>query len=502
MTRISRWPLVVVCLGLGALGATVATDRLHGQPALPAPPPIAAAPQPAFMPGATSYREIVKKVLPAVVSIEAKLSAEQRRARQMPQLPPGVPGDFRQFLPIPQPSGPIDLGFGSGVLIDSSGVVLTNYHVVEGADTLEITLEDGRTFTSKDIRRDAKTDLAVVRLKSDKPLPFLELGDSDAAQVGDWVLAVGAPFGLTGSVTHGIISAKSRHNLRMNQYEDFLQTDAAINPGNSGGPLVSLDGKILGINSAIKTKSGGFQGIGLAVSSNLARGVARQLMENGVVHRGYLGVAVRELDTDLAARLGVAKGQGVLISKVFASSPAEQAGLQVGDVLTKVGGMTVKDVDTLPRAILKLPLNKPIDVTYNRDGKPHTRTVTLEEQPKDYGNRAPVQPGPPIAPNGPNEIIEVQRAGASVTDLTPALAARLGYPRGSRGAVVANVDRNSPAAGIGLMRGMVVVKVDKTSIETAQQFADAVADASVERGALIQVLRPSGEADFAVLKVK
>jgi serine protease Do len=191
-----------------------------------------------------------------------------------------------------------------------------------------------------------------------------------------------------------------------------------------------------------------------------------------------------------------------LVSKIFAGSPAELAGLQVGDVLTKVGGMTVKDIDTLPRAILKLPLNKPVEVTYVRDGKPHTRTVTLEEQPKDYGLRAAARPEPPIAPDGPNEVIEVERAGASVTDLTPALRQRLGYPRGSRGALVVGVSRNSPAAGIGLMRGMLVVKVDDTAVESAKQFAEAVAAASAERGALVQVLRPSGEADFAVLKVK
>ena len=253
---------------------------------------------------------MVKTVVPAVVSIEAKALAERKppaKARRAPQLPPGVPEEHRRFFdaaeePVPDPN----LGFGSGVLIDPSGVVLTNYHVVEGADAVEVELHDGRKFTSKDIRRDAKTDLAVIKLTADKPLPFLELGDSDAMEVGDRVLAVGAPFGLTGSVTHGIVSAKSRQNLNLNQYEDFLQTDAAINPGNSGGPLVGLDGKVVGINAAIKTRSGGFQGVGLAVSSNLAKDVVRQLHDG----RGGPPRLPRRLGAGTGRRAGRAAGRG------------------------------------------------------------------------------------------------------------------------------------------------------------------------------------------------
>src|SRR5205085_2615933 len=201
---------------------------------------------------------------------------------------------------------------------DPKGVVLTNFHVVGGADQVEVQLKDGRKFLSKDIHGDRKTDLAIVRIKAgDEPLPFLELGDSDAMEIGDRVLAVGAPFGLTGTVTAGIVSAKGRNGLNVNMYEDFLQTDAAINPGNSGGPLVNLEGKVVGINSAIKSRSGGFQGGGLAIASNLAQRVMHALRTDGVVHRGYLGVQIRDLDPEVAARLNLPKDTGVVVAEVF-----------------------------------------------------------------------------------------------------------------------------------------------------------------------------------------
>src|SRR4029079_1070228 len=218
---------------------------------------------PLIPPELTSYRNIVKDVVPAVVSIESR--AKARRSMRL--------RDDRDRS--------VELGLGSGVIVGPKGVILTNYHVVEGADFVEVRLADGRKFSSQDMAGDKKTDLAIVRVKTDKPLPFLALGDSSRMEVGDRVLAVGAPFGLAGSVTHGIISAKSR-SMKLNVYEDFLQTDAAINPGNSGGPLVSLDGKVIGINSAIKSRSGGFQGVGMAISSNLARTVMSQLLKDGV----------------------------------------------------------------------------------------------------------------------------------------------------------------------------------------------------------------------------
>jgi len=356
MVRRSRPALVVVTLAVGAAGGFL----LNSFPLSVQAEPRAAAPAPQEL---TSYRDIVKDVVPAVVSIEARAKARRFRARA---------------------DGSVELGLGSGLIVDPKGVILTNYHVIDGADFLDVRLADGRTYSTQDMVGDKKTDLAIVRVKPDKPLPFLTLGDSSKMEVGDRVLAVGAPFGLAGSVTHGIVSAKSR-NMKMNVYEDFLQTDAAINPGNSGGPLVSLDGKVIGINSAIKTRTGGFQGVGLAISSNLAKAVMTQLLQDGVVHRGYLGVEVHDVDQQVACQLGVKEHSGVLVTRVFPKSPGAKGGLKPGDVVTTIDGKPVREGSELQKVILSLPLGKSVEVVYVRDGESKVANVVVEEQPEDYG---------------------------------------------------------------------------------------------------------------------
>src|SRR5262249_53872866 len=274
------------------------------------------------------------------------------------------------------------------------------YHVVDGASQVVVTLKDGRKFTSTDVRGDRKTDLAIVRLDTrGQTLPALQLGDSDAMEIGDRVLAVGAPFGLAGSVTAGIGSGKGRNGFKMNMYEDLLQTDAAINPGNSGGPLVNLEGKVVGINAAIKTRTGGFQGVGLAVASNLARNVMKSLLTDGVVRRGYLGVQIRELEPEVAARLGVANQGGGLVGDVFEKAPAAKAGVQAGDVITGTTGKAIKDGHGLQTIVAGLPLNKAAELTVVRDGKALKLPVTIEEQPNDFGTaRAPALRAPQREP--------------------------------------------------------------------------------------------------------
>jgi len=361
MFRRSRYALVFTCLALGSAGGYLVESAVRPVHAEQKVVPVV--PQ-----ELTSYRTIVKGVVPAVVSIESKVKA--RRSLR-----------FRADR-----DGTVELGLGSGVIVDPKGVILTNYHVVDGADFVEVHLPDGRKFTSQDMAGDKKTDLAIVRIQADKPLPYLTLGDSSQMEVGDRVLAVGAPFGLTGSVTHGIISAKSRA-MHLNAYEDFLQTDAAINPGNSGGPLISLDGKVIGINSAIKSRSGGFQGVGMAISSNLAKDIMTQLMKEGVVHRGYLGVGVSDVDREVAEKLHVQENAGVLITRVFPKSPAAKGGLKPGDVVTTIAGKPIREGAELQKLILSLPLNKPVEVAYLRDGEAKTAKVTVEEQPEDYGLR-------------------------------------------------------------------------------------------------------------------
>lgn len=458
----SRLPVAVGCLALGVVGGMFATQQLVGQPAPPAHPPL---------PGREwqSLAPVVKRVLPGVVSIEGKGRAKRAAGEDA------------------------DPGFGSGVLIDPAGVVLTNNHVVTDLDAVEVTLADGRTFTSADIRRDPKTDLALVKLDA-KDLPFLEFGDSDAMEVGDRVLAVGSPFGLIGSVTSGIVSAKSRNNLKLNQFEDFVQTDAAMNPGNSGGPLVNLDGKVIGLTSAIKTRTGGFQGVGLAVSSNLAKKVAADLLKNGVVRRSYLGVTVRDLDAATATAAGAPSADGATVTAVRDDSPAAKAGVGTGDVITKIGAAAVKDAHDVQTVTAALPPGEVVDVLLWRGGKFYVGKVTVEEE------RAALKPAVPaeLLPGG----VTAAAVGLALTDLTPEAVKKNGWPMGLKGAVITAVAKNSLAEKAGLTRGLIVMKVDKTAVTSAATFDRALQQASTEAGALLHVLRASGDVDFVVLRLK
>jgi len=389
----NRWSVAIFTLLLGlVLGTYFVTTHSHGQTgSSPANPVVQAQPNPApaIPRELTSYRDIVKKVLPAVVSIDAKAKAVANPFQM--QIPDNIPQDQRRFLEEFQRQQQDNLdqqrmGFGSGFFVDPSGVVLTNFHVINGADQVVVHLADGRKFTSREIRGDRRTDLAIIKLDlKGGTVPFLTFGDSNAMDIGDRVLAAGAPFGLTGSVTHGIVSAKGRAGLNMNMYEDFLQTDAAINPGNSGGPLVNLAGEAVGINAAIKSQSGGFQGISLAIASNLAKQVVKALLTDGVVRRGYLGIQIREMDAELAGKLGLAKDTGVVIAEVYNGTPAGKAGLQAGDVITKIAGNAIKDGRALQTTVASLAIGKASEVTIIRDGRPQQVAVTIEEQPNQFG---------------------------------------------------------------------------------------------------------------------
>jgi len=492
-----RWfvvPFLVLAMGFGAyFGATS-----HGQQ-------VNKSSAPAFLPRETnSYRDIVKQVLPAVVSVESRakpIAAKQTRKqpRGLPFDDPRVPGDLRRFFedfetPDPTPQR----GFGSGFFIDSSGVLLTNAHVVEGADQVVVTLQDGRKLTSKDIKADSKTDVAIVTLDSKSgPYPYLEMGDSDAYEVGDRVLAVGAPFGLTGTVTQGIISAKNRHDFRMNTYEDFIQTDAAINPGNSGGPLIGLDGKVVGINAAIKSRSGGFQGVGLAVASNLAKNIVQVLRTDGVVHRGYLGVQIRELQPEVAQRFGLSKGAGVLVGEVFEKTPAEKAGMQSGDIITSVAGTPIKDGRSLQMTIANLPVKKATQVEVLREGKKVNLAVTLEEQPKDFG-QADVPA--PRRPQQQGENTKLEKLGVEVTELTKDQSEELGFRKAVSGVLITNVTANTPAAEAGLRKGMVISKVDSQRVNSVEDARHALQNANLQRGVLVMVQSPTGGTNFVLLR--
>ena len=497
----ARWSFALVCLMLGGLaGGFIAGPVLHGQN-----DQVATAPQ-----ELTSYRNIVKQVLPAVVSIEsrvkpkAKPTAEKGQDRRRSPFNEQVPEEFRRFFEEQQPfempeEAPVG-GFGSGFIVDSKGVILTNYHVVAGADSVEITLQNGKTtFTSKDIHGDRKTDLAIVRIDpKGKKLPSLQLGDSAAMEIGDRVLAVGAPFGLTGTVTAGIISAKGRNGLNVNMYEDFLQTDAAINPGNSGGPLINLEGKVIGINSAIRSRTGGFQGVGLAIPSNMARNVMTQLSAGGVVHRGYLGVAIKNLDPEVASRLGVQGSEGVVVGQVYDNSPASKAGLKEGDVITTIDGKPITTSRDLQEMVAALPLHKATQLAVVRDGKPKSLQVTIEEQPDEFGTTVSA----PRYRRSPKdaENVPLEKIGVEVTDLTAEQAEQYGYKESQKGALITKVEPGSSAATAGLRRGMVIAKVEKNPVTSASEAKEAVAKESLEKGILLQVKTPTGGSAYVMLK--
>lgn len=490
-------------LGL-ATGAYFAGPLIHAQPTKPAPIEIPTTDHPTF-------RHMVKRVLPAVVSIEAEAKTtrtsvkQPKQPRKLPLDDSRLPPEFRKFFEdfkgfdsgeSETPDAP-QHGFGSGFLVDPKGIVLTNNHVVAGADQVRVMLNDGRKFLSKEIRTDSRTDLALVYLDvKGEALPYLELGDSNAMEIGDRVLAFGAPFGLRGSVTSGIISGKGR-SMNLNMYEDFLQTDAAINPGNSGGPLVSLDGKVIGINTAIRTRTGGFQGVGLAIPSSMAKLVKDALARDGVVRRGYLGVQVRELDPEVAARLGLAKDTGVVVAEVFKDTPADKSGLKAGDIILKAGDSPVNDGRMLQTVIATAPLNKKLDLTIHRDGTTVVHPVQIEEQPQTFGNARAAAPRESSAePQG----VSIEKLGLELSDLNNQLAEDLGFDSKTRGVVVTDVRSNSIANLGGMKKGMLISKIDNQPVNTAEEARRAFDSASLERGVLLQVRSPQGGVNYVLLR--
>jgi serine protease Do len=444
-----------------------------------------------------------------VVSLEAKAAPVVRKAaksdnpQRRPRFEnPGMPDElFRRFMEGMEDGEmmPAQRSAGSGFIIDPKGVIVTNFHVVDGAASVDITLTDGRHFVSKQIVTDRKNDIAIVRFDPKGTVPFMEFGDSDAMEIGDRVLAMGAPFGLAGSVSQGIISAKGRGGLSASRSveEDYLQTDAAINPGNSGGPLVNLEGRVVGIDTAIKSRSGGFQGVGLAIASNLAKNVVSQLMKDGVVHRGYLGVSVRPLSPEVASLMGLNETKGVELVKVFEGSPAAKAGLKEGDIISSVAGKPVSDARGLQHVVGTLPLNKSYPVQLIRDGKTQSLSVLVLQQPDDFGEERtiPVRRAPQKA-----ETFELtDKLGFEIGDLTPETAEKLGFAEDKTGVVVTQVDPNSVASEQGLQRGMIVTKIGEKPVTSAAKAHEMLKNASLEKGILLQVqTRDGGKARIAL----
>ena len=358
--------------------------------------------EPAFARAAPdSFADLAAKLLPAVVNISSTQAAQARAGApgagpEIPMFPPGSPFEqfFKDFLNRNRPGGPAGeattsrrpdrrmQSLGSGFIIDASGLVVTNNHVIDGADEITVTLQDNTSLKAKVLGRDETGDIALLQVKPDKPLPAVQFGDSDTERVGDWVLAIGNPFGLGGTVTAGIVSARGR-DIRQGPYDDFIQTDAAINRGNSGGPLFNMDGQVIGMNTAIYSPSGGSIGIGFSIPANMVKAVVAQLKDFGHPRRGWLGVRIQQVTPDIAESLGLKDASGAMVAGVNDGGPADKAKIRNGDIILKFNNQDVKEMRSLPRIVADSEVGKSVPVLLWRDGKEVTVQATLAEKPDD-----------------------------------------------------------------------------------------------------------------------
>ena len=373
---------------------------------------------------------------------------------------------------------------GSGVIVDAKGYVLTNNHVIENAQDITVRLSDGRKFTAKLVGRDPKTDLAVLKVDAPALLPVAELGDSDQLRVGQWAIAIGNPFGLDRTVTVGIVSATARNRVGVATYENFIQTDASINPGNSGGPLLNLDGKVIGINTAIVAAG---QGIGFSIPINQAREVMRQLIASGRVVRGWLGIAIQDVTDELAGTFGVREREGVLVAEVIKGGPAEVAGVRQGDVIVELNGAPIKEVPELQRRVAAVAPGQPVRLKVIRDRKPVTLAVTVSEMPGEE----------PVLAGAPDD----ESWGLSVEPLTgeAALQLNLGI---SGGLLVTDIVPGSPGDRAGLRRGDVIVEVGKKPVADPPALYRTLAQLKPGDRVLVFIHRPAsgGRAEYLVME--
>ena len=425
-----------------------------------------------------AFVEVAKKVQPAVVNITTEKTITMRPWDRFGEdFFKGGPFEdfFKGFGFSPREKGKEyrqkQRSGGSGVIVDKEGYVLTNNHVVEGADKVKVRLTDGREFIATVKGQDSRTDLAVLHIKA-KDLPVAALGDSDKLEVGEWAIAIGSPFGLEHTVTVGVISAKGRSGLGTGTYEDFIQTDASINPGNSGGPLISIDGEVVGINAMIIQPG---TGIGFAIPINMAKQILSDLIKQGKVVRPWLGISAQDLTPELIEHFKVKEKEGVVVGQVYPGTGAEKAGLTAGDIIRSVDDKDIKNVNELVKEIQKKKVGQKIRLSLLRDGKAMTLEVTTTSMPEK--------------PEPSKEREAEEKLGAKVQELTPQIALRYRISGVKRGIVILGVDEGSLADQIGLQEGDVVLEINRKKTETIKDFEKAIRDASLEKGILFHIHR-------------
>jgi serine protease Do len=474
-------------------------------------------PAAAARPAPDSFADLAARLLPAVVNVSSSQTIVAKNGGpgagpEIPMFPPGSPFEqfFKDFLNRNRPGqgGPGGgndqprperraQSLGSGFIIDPSGYVVTNNHVIEGADEVSVTLQDNTTLKAKIVGRDESGDIALLKVKSDKPLPTVEFGDSSQSRVGDWVLAIGNPFGLGGTVTAGIVSARGR-DIHQGQYDDFIQTDAAINRGNSGGPLFNMDGQVIGINTAIFSPSGGSIGIGFSIPSNMAKNIVMQLKEYGHPRRGWLGVKIQQVTPDIAESLGLKDAAGAMVAGVTDGGPADKAKIHAGDIILKFGGQDVKEMHNLPRIVADSEVGKQVPVVLWRDGKEITLETTLAERPADTQLAAVDSGAKPDA----TQPTSISGLGLKVAPLNQDLRDKFQLNSDQKGVVITDVAPNTAAADRGLRPGDVIMEVQQGEVSSPADIQKQVEAArKADRKFVLMLIQREGSTQYVPLSL-
>lgn len=439
----------------------------------------------------TAFSDIVKVIRPVVVNISTSKTVTKKDTSPFSHF---FDGPFNElFEPFDTPKKWKEKSLGSGVVVSSDGYIITNNHVIEKADEIKVTLYDQQNYKGKVVGTDPKTDLAVIKISSDN-LPAIKWGNSDVLNVGEFVLAFGNPYSLGHTVTMGIVSAVGRANVGIADYEDFIQTDAAINPGNSGGPLVNIRGELVGINTAIFSRTGGYQGIGFAVPSNMVKSVMTQLINEGKVTRGWLGVTIQNLTPELAKEFGLEKAAGALVTEIFEGSPASEANIKRGDVILEVNGKKIKNVENLRNIVAQSKVGSMIELKILREGKTSILSATISEYPQDIAKAMPQEP------SGDLHEEENILAGFSVMNLTENIAKQLDLSKNEKGVVIAKVEPYSTAEDAGLKKGDVIQEINKKRIDNLDDF-NRVRKTIREGDTVLLFINRSGNKFYITLKV-